>query len=314
MVRNYLRLLSLVCLLLAMPSLVLAKGSFNDAILAIVNSEVITLKDLKDYLSGVYRQLKIEHRTPQEIQQVMGTYEEKGVNQLIEDRLILEAANKKGIEIRPELIEKRLREIKDRYPTEDDFLKELASQGLTVSDLKKRMTDQLKSKFIIDIEVKDKLLINPEDVTRYYNNHPQEFQSKTKYDLESIYISFDKGKAQAQRRIKEAQSKLSSGVAFEEVRKEFSEAPSVGTLEQGEMVPAVEREVFKLQKGDISPIVEVANGVYIFKVNDISIGGKQSLNDVKDKLYGKIYDQEFQKKYNAWIEKLRNKAYVEIRG
>ncbi|MBI3314576.1 MAG: hypothetical protein HYZ86_01360 [Candidatus Omnitrophica bacterium] len=33
----------------------------NDTIIAIVNSEAITLKDLRDYIGGIYRQLKVEN-------------------------------------------------------------------------------------------------------------------------------------------------------------------------------------------------------------------------------------------------------------
>lgn len=288
---------------------------FNDAIIAVVNSDVITLKDLKDYMSSIYRQLKIEHRSADEISKIMSTYEEKGVNQLIEDKLILEAANKKGIEIRPELLDKRLKEIKDRYPTEEDFLNELNAQGLTVTDLKNKMVNQLKSKYEVDLEIKNKIFINPEDVTRYYNDHQDEFQSKTKYDLDSIFISFDKiGREGALKKIKEARQKLESGESFDKVSKEYSQAPSVGTIEQGQMVPAIENEVFTLKKGELSQIVEVGNGVYIFKVNNIVPGGKQSIDDVKDYIYNKLYEQQFQEKFKAWVDKLRDKAYVEIRS
>ena len=110
MIKRWLKILSFITLII-IPSLSFARP-LNDAIVAIVNNEVITLKDLKDYVGSIYRQLKIEHRSPQEIQQVMGTYEEKGVNQLIEDKIILAAALAKGIEIRPEVVNKRIKEIK----------------------------------------------------------------------------------------------------------------------------------------------------------------------------------------------------------
>jgi parvulin-like peptidyl-prolyl isomerase len=313
MVKRCLRILSLIGAL-AVPSLTWAATPFNDAIIAVVNNDVLTLKDLKDYIGSVYRQLKIEHRSPEEIQKIMATYEEKGVNQLVEDKLILDAATKKGIEIRPEMVEKRLKEIRDRYPSEEDFTNELNSQGITVSDLKNKMVNQLKSKYEVDLEVKDKIFINPEEVTRYYNDHKEEFESKTKYNLDSIYIPFEKSREDALKRIKEAKAKLTAGDPFEKVNKDFSQAPSVGTLEQGQMVPAIEKEVFSLKEGEISQIVEVGNGFYIFKVNKIIPGGKQSIAEVKDYIYNKIYEQQFQEKFKAWVDKLRDKAYVEIRN
>jgi parvulin-like peptidyl-prolyl isomerase len=311
----WLKVLSFVALIATAPVVVLAgPAPVNDAIIAIVNSDVITLKDLKDYISGVYRQLKIEHRSPEEIQQIMATYEEKGVNQLVEDKLILAAANVKGIEIRPEVVTKRLKEITDRYPTEDDFLNEITSQGITVTDLKTKMMNQMKAKYEVDIEVREKIFLNPEDVTRYYNDHKDEFQTKTKYNLDSIYITFDKGREDALKQIKEARAKLVAGTEFDKVSKEYSQGPSVGTLEQGQMVPVIEKEVFSLKQGELSQVIEVGNGVYLFKVNAITQGSKQSLEEAKEEIYNKLFQQRFQEKFKAWIEKLRSKAYVEIRN
>ena len=310
---RWLRQSSLMLALVVLPSLAMAKP-LNDAIVAIVNNEVITLKDLKDYIGGVYRQLKVEHRTPKEIQEIMTTYEEKGVNQLVEDKIILAAANSKGIEIRPEVIAKRLKEIKDRYPSEDEFQAEINSQGITATDLKTKILNQMKSKYIVDIEVREKIFINPEDVTRYYNDHKDEFEDKTKYNLDSIYISFKNGKEAALAKIKEARTKAGYIADFKQLIKDYSESPSVGTLEQGQMVPAIEKEIFSLKKGEISQPLEVENGVYIFKVNEIIEGHKQSIDEVKDQIYEQLFQHQFQDKFRVWLDKLRSKAYVEIRN
>ena len=95
----------------------------TDAIIAVVNDDVITLKDLRQYVASIASQLRVENKSPEEIQQIMGDYEQKGLDKLIEDKLILAAANDKGIKVRDDIIDKRLQEIKDRYPSEDDFFK-----------------------------------------------------------------------------------------------------------------------------------------------------------------------------------------------
>src|SRR5262249_24041274 len=148
------------------------------AIVAIVNNDVITVKDLKDYISGIYRQLKVEHHSQEEIQEIMANYEEKGINQLVEDKLILAAAQDKGLDIRPEIVDKRIKEIKSKYAAEDEFLAALGAQGITVTDLKNKLINQMKARYIVDIEVRDKVFVNPQDVTNYYNQHKDEFTRK----------------------------------------------------------------------------------------------------------------------------------------
>ncbi len=285
----------------------------NDAIVAIVNTDVITMKDLKDYIAGIYRQLKIENHPVAEIQEIMASYEEKGINQLVEDKLILAASKAKGLELREEAVTKRIKEIKAKYPTEDDFLASLDAQGLTVTDLKNKIMDQMKARYTVDIEVRDKIFVNPQEVTKYYSEHMNEFTRKTKYDLQSVYVSFDKGKQEARNKASEARAKLAAGENFEKLSKEYSELPSVGAIEQGQMVPAVERAVFDLKVGEVSDPIEVDAGIYVFKVVGILPGRVETLEEAKDKIHNKLYDQLFEKKFKEWISKLRKKNYVEVR-
>ncbi len=300
--------------LLALPAAPPAMaGPVNDTIVAIVNNEVITLKDLKDYIGGIYRQLKVENKSPEEINEVMASYEQKGVNQLVEDKLILAAAGQKGLEVRPDVVNKRLKEVKDRYSGEEEFLAGLNAQGMTVTDLKNKLLDQMKARYMVDIEVKQKIFVNPQEVTNYYNAHPDEFERKSRSSLQSIYISFDKGRDEARQRAMEARRRLAAGEDFEKLSKEYSELPSVGTMEEGQMVPAVEQVVFALKLGEVSQPVGVEGGVYIFKVIGISPGRKESLVEAKDRIYTKLYDDAFQKSFKDWIDKLRKKNYVEIR-
>jgi len=286
----------------------------TDVIIAIVNDDVITLKDLKDYVAGIYRQLKVENHSEREIQEIMATYEEKGIDQLVEDRLILAAANAKGMDIRTDAVNKKLKEIQAKYPNDDAFLAALGNQGMTVTDLRNKLTNQMKARYIVDLEVREKVFVNPQDVTAYYNAHMDEFTRKTKYNLQSIYVSFNNGKQNARNKAAEARAKLAAGQDFDKVAKDYSEMPSVGVIEQGQMVPAIEKEVFALKTGQVSDPVEVEGGVYVFKVVGISSGNKETLEDAKEAIYNKLYETQFRESFRIWIDKLRKKSYVEIRA
>lgn len=310
--KKFLVLLISVALLLSYTLPACAKP-LNDSIVAIVNDDVITLKDLKDYIGGIYRQLRVEHNSPEEINEIMATYEQKGINQLIEDKLILAAAQEKGLEIRADVVAKRLKEIKLKYNSEDDFVAALSAQGMTISDLKNKMINQMKAGYIVDLEVKQKTFVNPQDVTNYYNAHMDEFTRKSRYALQSVYISFNKGKQEARNRAAEARAKMAAGEDFEKISKEYSELPSVGNMEQGQMVPEIEKAVFSLKIDEVSNPVEVEGGIYVFKVTGILPGRVESLKESKDKVYNKLYDEQFKANFDEWINKLRRKNYVEIR-
>ena len=291
-----------------------ANNSSIDAIIAIVNDDVITLKDLRQYIAGIASQLRVENKSSEEIQQIMGDYEQKGLDKLIEDKLILAAANDKGIIVRSDIVDKRMQEIKNRYASEEDFLNALNSQGMTVSDLQQKLTDQLKVKYEVDIEVRDKIFVNPQDVTDYYNKHLNDFNRKPMVNLQSIFVSFAKhNKQEARNRAGEARSRMMAGEDFDQIFKKYSDSSSVGEVEQGQMVDAVENAVFSLKLDDISDPVEVENGIYVFKAVGILPGKQQGLVEVKDRIYNRLLDEQFQVKFNQWVGKLRQKAYVDIK-
>ncbi len=291
-----------------------AQNTHTDAIIAVVNDDVITLKDLRQYIAGIAGQLRVENKSPDEIRQIMRDYEQKGLDKLIEDKLILAAANDKGIEIRGDIVDKRMKEIKGGYAGENDFLNALNAQGVTVSDLQQKLTDQLKVKYEVDMEVREKIFINPQDVTGYYNNHKFEFTRKPMVNLQSIFVSFDKrSKQEAHSRADEARSRMLAGEDFDKIFQKYSDSSSVGEVQQGQMVDAVENVVFNLKLKEVSDPVEVENGIYVFKAIGISPGKQQTLAEVKDRIYNKLLDDQFQAKFREWVDKLRGKAYVEIK-
>jgi parvulin-like peptidyl-prolyl isomerase len=270
----------------------------TNAIIAIVNDDVITVKDLRQYIASVASQLRVENKSPEEIRRIMEDYEQKGLDKLIEDKLILAAANDKGIQVRDDLVSKRIKEIKDRYPSETEFLRALNVEGLTVSDLQKKLTDQMKVKYEVDMEVRDKIFVNPKDVTEYYNAHMGEFESKPKMNLQSIFVSFDKrGKQEARSRADEARSRLMAGEDFDKVFQKYSDGDSVGEIEQGQMMDSIENVVFGLKLDEVSGPVAVENGIYVFKAIGTSPGHRLDLPQVKDRIYNKLLDDQFQVKF-----------------
>ena len=80
---------------------------------------------------------------------------------------------------------------------------------MTVSDLRQKLIDQLKVKYEVDMEVRDKIFVNPQDVSEYYNKHVGEFNRKPMVNLQSIFVSFDKhNKQEAHTRAEEARSRM----------------------------------------------------------------------------------------------------------
>ncbi len=287
--------------------------AIDDGILAVVDTEVITAKDVQDYLRGIYSQLRLEGRPKSEIAQIMGQYETRGVEQLVEDRLILAEANRQGMTIRSRAIDERMEEIKARYASPQEFLKEINKEGVTISDIRKKIEDQFKAQYVVDKDVRDKIYVNPQDVTAYYNAHLQDYRRKARVYLQSIVVKGSKFDQEARKKAGEALARVKRGEDFQAVAKECSDLPYIGEVEEESLGPAFKAAVDKMQVGGLSDVVSTGEGFYILKLTGRMPAGEPLLNDVKEEIYQSLFEEKFKVAFKAWLEKLRKKSYVEIR-
>jgi len=117
--RYFNKLLKLLLITTLILSSAHVASAFQDAIIARVNNELITLKDLKDYINAIYTRLTSEGIPETEIKKLIAELQETGLSKLIEDKLILSEANNIGIEINEKPVNARIDALKKQYPSND---------------------------------------------------------------------------------------------------------------------------------------------------------------------------------------------------
>jgi parvulin-like peptidyl-prolyl isomerase len=307
------KVIRIVLVFFAVIGLSLPGWALDDAILAVVNDEVITLKDLQNYIRQTQVSLVAEGVEQEQSEALMAELERDGINRLVEDKLILSRANEIGITVRDKLVDERLAEIRQKYGSEQAMVDALVQNGATLTDLKNKIVDQLKIKFIVDHEVKSKIFVNPQEVTQFYDQNQSHFQKGERVNLDSVYIAFMDDKEIARTRAHEALGLAKDGRDFAEVAKQYSDTPSLGVVERGQLLPAIEEAVFNLGEGGVSPLIEVDTGIYIFKLKGRIPAQTADLKEVKDQIFTFLYRKKFKERLEQWLVKLKKKAYVEIK-
>ena len=92
------------------------------------------------------------------------------LNQLMVEMIILERAEELGLEISNEELEQAAAEIKKDYP-EDTFEKTLLEFAVSYESWEIRLRNRLLMEKVVDRELKDHIVINPEDIAAYYKKH-----------------------------------------------------------------------------------------------------------------------------------------------
>lgn len=285
----------------------------EDAIIAVVDDDVITAKDMQDYLRGIYAQLRIEGRTDTEIKEIMQQYEAKGVDQLVDDRLILAEANRQGMQIRPQAIEDRLTEIKKKYTSTQEFLSAINKEGVTISDIRKKIEEQFKARYIVTRAVREKIAVNPREVTDYYNDNIERYRKHTRVYLNAIAVKGGLTDEKSYAVMRAALERVRAGEDFQAVAKVYSELPDIGEVDEGNLNDQFKSVIDTMKPGDVSDIVAIPEGLYILKLAARTEGAVTAFEIVKEEIYQLLFDEKFRQKFPLWLESLRKKSYVEIK-
>jgi len=287
----------------------------DDTIIAVVNDEIITLHDLRDYLEGIYTQLKLEGRSEEEVRKILTEKEKRGLELLIEDKLIKQKAADLGLIVREQAIDDRIKQIKKGYKSDEEFTFALTSNGYNLTDLREKVRAQLFASYVIDNEIKAKILVSPQEVTEFYDQNKGTLSTPEKITVDSICLTYTPAdKKDAKKKAEEAAKLILEKEDFKKIAQTYSNAPAItDELQKGQLLPAVENKIFNLNVGETSLVIETDNAFYIFKVLDKTPGHIPPLEEVKSEIYDRIFQEKFRQSYQAFIEKLKKTAYVEIK-
>lgn len=97
------------------------------------------------------------------------------LNQLMVEMIILERAEELGLYISDEELEEAVADIKKDYP-EDTFEKTLLEYAVSYKSWEARLRNRLLMEKVVDSELKNQVVITPEDIAQYYQKN---FKAKT---------------------------------------------------------------------------------------------------------------------------------------
>jgi len=300
-----------VCIL----SLVFCRASFGvvEGIVAVVNDEVITQKDINEFASMMYLQHAAEYKDKKELDDEVQRWRKDAVERLIEDRLLVQEAKNKKVVIEPELVNNQIEEMKKQFASADDFEKTLVAEGLNINDVKRKINEQLLMRKVVEQEVREKIYVSPTEVTAFYEGHKDEIKEPEAAEVDSIFIPVHDSDANARKMADAALLELKNGVDFATVAKKYSDSPSLGKVTKGELKKEIEEVIFSLKKDEVSSVVQTTRGYYVFKLINLIPAKQLEIQDAQDQIQRMLFADKFEKKFTQWMEELKNKAYIHVK-
>jgi parvulin-like peptidyl-prolyl isomerase len=121
------------------------------------------------------------------------------------------------------------------------------------------------------------------------------------------------------RQAEELRGRLLKGESFEMLAAQYSQGPTasaggdIGYVERGQTLPELEEAAFRMAVGEISPVIELAQGLYLLKVVDKKGKGLKPFSEVRQEIVMKIEDEKMGQRFDTWIADLRKKSHIVVK-
>ena len=126
--------------------------------------------------------------------------------------------------------------------------------------------------------------------------------------------------AQAQAMAEQVEKQLKGGAKFSDLAKQVSKGPTaaqggpLGSFKKGELASVFEEKTMTLKPGEFTEPIRTKQGFIIFRVNAHHSAGVPPLKEVEDKIKEAIYTQKLEPAARAYLTKLREQAYIDIKS
>ena len=291
-------------------------------VVALVNSEVITLYELNNRMKEVTGATAGELKLKSE-EMYLDT-RQKILELLIDEKIASAKIKELGIRVSERQVDQYIEKLKrDNQWTQEDLVAGLEKEGLSFEKYKERMKKDIERAQLVEYEVRSKIIIRDEAIRKYYEERKGSFGIAEKAHLGGIFLMRKDLKSEEEMRElykkgQEIAAKLKGGADFSQMAANFSEGPGaneggdLGLFTVDHLEPALKSVVEALPEGGISDPLVRPNGIQIIKVIKRQTGKIRSLEEMRESIYGILYQEEVNRRYQNWIKELRENAYTRV--
>ncbi|MBL9020482.1 MAG: peptidylprolyl isomerase [Myxococcales bacterium] len=297
-----------------------------ERVVAVINDSIILRSELEARMVPVMADVQ-QIADPKERERRVEKLRGQVLDEMVNEELIVQAADAARIEVESAEVQAALDEIKSSNNLDDAALAQvLAAQGYTLSNYKTDLRRQLLRLRAVNQLVAPKVQVTDEDIKARYDELSRRSASVSAVKLSHILFKLpehptEQQLAEAKEKAAQAMAKVKSGEEFGKVASEVSD--DVGTKATGGELgwfqrnslanPDWEPIVFAMEKGDVRGPVTGPQGIHVFFVSEVKKSDLKPFPEMKEQLSRELRRREMDKQTQTWIDELRKKAYIDIK-
>lgn len=291
-----------------------SRGLTVDRVLATVGNEAITISDYHRYVKTIGA---IEQN---------GEINEGLLRGLIEERVVLNEAVRRGVDVSDGEVNKMIEEFKEENAfSQEDFERELAKEGMSLQAYRNITRDKLLSLKLVEMDVGSRIEVTDKEIKDFYNENKKNYvRSPERAEIRVIFLKLGEKATVTEitdlkRKALKIAAKLKDGDSFEVLLKQYgdeflkNEGGRLGEFERGALVPKLDKKAFSMKDGEVSDPIWLKEGAYILKLIHKTGETFKTIGEVQEEIKRLLYSQKRERLFNEWIKTLWENSSITIK-
>ena len=290
-----------------------------------LNGDIITNLDLEHDRADLEKQLRANGFTGKRLEDALKEETPNLLEKKIDNLLLIQKGKELELKVDAD-VNKYLANLQRQTNTADpEKFQALVRQetGKSYEDFKADLKNNFYVQGVVQEEVMRKIQFKTEEIRAYYDAHKDEFQREERVFLREIAISIQgkEGAAleAAQKKAKDLVDRARRGERFNELAQTNSDSPTAkdgGALDpykKGDLAPAIEAAVWDKERGYTTDPINIGNSLLILHVDEHYKAGLADFEEVEAEIQNKILGSRQQAALRAYLTKLRDLSFLEIK-
>jgi hypothetical protein len=239
----------------------------------------------------------------------------KHLETMIEHILIVKEFERKKGKIPESFIEQSYQQyLLEHFPNRRlQFSEHLHQNGKSLREFKEEIRQHTIVRFMCEEHKKE--LISPQDIRLHYEQHSESYRRKTKIYLQQVLVPIGSGenlKATLEQFLATwpRGRMLAEMVSLWQTQISKIHYQDLGWLTPDDLRPELRQAVQKIAIGEHTPWIKISEAFLLLYVVDLQAEYHYTLAEVYRDIQKTLFEQRQQEDYEAWIQQLRQSAFI----
>ena len=278
-------------------------GKDPGPVVLVVGDQELTADVLKQNLLFASEDLPVSSKEMENIKTIL-------LDNIIDRYLILEYAKQHGIVVSEKEFQGRLNDIKKGYSEslfEEMLLRKWGDPEVWIKRFKEQIViEKVINSVTIDMEPPDY-----KEMKALFESNPNQYKVPEQVKFRQIFC-------RTRKKANELYGKIRSGDNLAALARKYSEGPEaedggeVGWVAKGTLDEPLDKTLFQMAPGDISPVTKSASGYHILEVIARRPGGFRAFSEIIGDIEKDLYQTRRMSFFKGWLQSLRSDIRVKI--